>query len=98
MTETQPQDTAVRRQRRAGVVTSTAGKQTIRVVIDSLTKHPKYGKYVHHRTKLAVHDPENTAKLGDMVEIVPCRRMSKNKSWRLLRVLRSGNVVVENPA
>ncbi|RPI61290.1 MAG: 30S ribosomal protein S17, partial [Planctomycetaceae bacterium] len=41
---------------------------------------------------------ENTAKLGDMVEIVSCRRISKSKSWRLFRVVRSGNVVADSPA
>jgi len=88
----------VRRQKRIGKVSSTGGDKTIRVVIDSLQKHPKYGKYMRRSTKLAVHDPGNAAKLGDMVEIVPCRRMSKSKSWRLVRIVRTENVAVEAPA
>lgn len=98
MEETAPQTAeqptqAKRHHKRVGVVTSTSGDKTIRVVVDSMAKHPKYGKFVHRRTKLAVHDPQSTAKLGDMVEIVACRRISKSKSWRLLSVLRAGNVV-----
>jgi small subunit ribosomal protein S17 len=85
---------SVVRQKQVGVVTSTFGDKTVRVSTDHLTKHPKYGKMMHRRTKLAVHDPSNLAKLGDMVEIVPCRRMSKSKNWRLLRVIRSSNVIV----
>ena len=80
---------------RTGVVTSVSGAQTIRVVVDSLVKHPTYGKFVRHRTKLAVHDSKSQAALGDLVEIVPCRRMSKNKSWRLLKVVRKGAVRME---
>ncbi len=73
---------------RVGVVTSAAGDKTIRVVVHNLVKHPVYGKYMRRRTKLAAYDPQNAAGPGDMVEIVPCRRMSKSKSWRLVRVVR----------
>ena len=51
-------------------------------------KHPQYGKYVRRRTNLAVHCPGNDVQPGDVVEIVPCRRLSKTKSWRLTRVVR----------
>jgi small subunit ribosomal protein S17 len=98
MAEAQTKTEVVRFQKRVAKVVSTGGDKTIRVVVDNLTKHPKYGKFIHRRTKLAVHDQTNMAKLGDMVEIVPCRRLSKSKAWRLLRVVRSGNVVAENPA
>ncbi len=76
--------------RRAKVATVRAisGDKTISVIVNTLVKHPRYGKYVRRRTKLAVHDPQNTAGVGDLVEIVPCRRLSKNKSWRLAKVVR----------
>ncbi|MFA6134369.1 MAG: 30S ribosomal protein S17 [Phycisphaerae bacterium] len=73
---------------KTGVVESVSGKMTVRVTLETLAKHPQYGKYLRHRTRLAVHDPKNEAQKGDLVEIVPCRRLSKNKSWRLLRVVR----------
>jgi small subunit ribosomal protein S17 len=74
-------------------VSSTGGQKTIRVDIEQLQKHPYYGKYIRRRTRLAVHDPHETAKLGDIVEIAPCRRISKSKSWRLVRVIRPGSLV-----
>jgi small subunit ribosomal protein S17 len=49
-----------------------------------------YGKYVRRRTKLIVHDPSNAANPGDVVEIVPSRRISKRKSWRLARIVKPG--------
>jgi len=86
--ENQTHMSGARLQTRTGTVSSAGGDKTIRVVINYLVKHPIYGKYIRRRTKLAVHDPQNTAQVGDVVEIVPCRRISKTKSWRLIRVVR----------
>lgn len=72
---------------KTGRVGKISGNKTIRVDVDNLTKHPLYQKYVHKRTRLAVHDHENTAVVGDTVEIVPCRPISKNKTWRLVRII-----------
>ena len=98
MTNAGNQVRTVRRQKKVGTVASTGGDKTIRVLIDSIVKHARYGKHIHRRTKLAVHDPQNVAKLGDIVEITPCRRMSKSKSWRLVRVLRSEQAQVTTSA
>ena len=73
---------------RTGVVSSISGDKTIHVVVSNLVKHQMYGKYLRRRSKLAVHDPQNAAKLNDLVEVTPCRRMSKSKSWRLMRIVR----------
>jgi small subunit ribosomal protein S17 len=70
-----------------GTVTSNSGNKSIRVTIDYKVKHPKYGKYIRRRTKLAVHDERNECNVGDLVEIAECRAYSKTKSWRLVRVL-----------
>jgi small subunit ribosomal protein S17 len=78
-----------------GVVRSKSSDKTIRVEIERLMKHAQYGKYLRRRTRLAVHDPGNDARLGDVVEIVPCRRLSRTKSWRLVRVVRTGAVAAE---
>jgi small subunit ribosomal protein S17 len=80
---------------RVGVVTRKSSDQTIRVDINTLAKHAQYGKYLRRRTRLAVHDPANAARQGDVVEIVPCRRLSRTKSWRLVRVIRSGGPAME---
>lgn len=76
-----------RRSTRVGVVTSIAGDKSIVVACDYLTKHPKYGKYLRRRTKLHAHDEKNEAKTGDRVELMSCRRVSKTKAWRLVKVL-----------
>lgn len=78
------------RDRRIGTVVSDKGDKTIRVRFDFLVKHDKYGKYLRRSTTLATHDEKNEAHKGDLVEVVACRRMSKSKCWRLLRVLARG--------
>jgi small subunit ribosomal protein S17 len=70
-----------------GVVISNSGNKSFRVAIERLVRHPKYGKYIKRRTKLAVHDEHNQGRVGDVVEIAECRPYSKTKRWRLLRVL-----------
>lgn len=71
-----------------GTVVSRSGSKTVSVQIDNLVKHETYGKYLHRRTKLAVHDEQDQAKVGDIVEIVPVRPLSKKKAHRLVRVVR----------
>lgn len=70
-----------------GVVESDKRDKTRRVTIHYVTKHPKYNKYVRQRTVLHVHDEANESKLGDRVEVVQCRPISKTKSWKLVRVV-----------
>lgn len=77
----------VRRRRRTGRVVGDLCDKTITVAADYMTKHGKYGKFIRRRTKVHVHDAENQAKVGDVVEITECRPVSKTKSWRLVRVV-----------
>jgi small subunit ribosomal protein S17 len=76
------------RRSKVGTVVSKSGSKTVSVQIDNLVKHAMYGKYLRKRTKLAVHDEHEQAKVGDMVEIVSVRPLSKNKAHRLVRVVR----------
>jgi small subunit ribosomal protein S17 len=69
------------------VVVSKSGDKSVKVEINYKIKHPVYNKFVKRRTKLGVHDEGNAAGVGDVVEIVECRPISKSKSWRLVRVL-----------
>lgn len=71
-----------------GVVRSISGEKTASVMLSTLVKHPRYGKYVRRRSKITVHCPAGGVQPGDKVEIVPCRRLSKTKSWRLVKVIR----------
>lgn len=70
-----------------GVVESDVRQKTRKVVVNYLDKHPKYGKYVRKRTVLHVHDENNESKNGDLVEVAPCRPLSKTKSWKLVRIV-----------
>ena len=88
---TQPSDGSnVRGKRdcRTGRVISDKGEKTIKVRFDFSVKHPKYGKYYTRSTTLHTHDENNEAKTGDLVEVVSCRRLSKMKCWRLVKVVR----------
>ena len=72
---------------RQGVVESDSRPQTRRVVVNYLAKHPKYGKFIRQRTILQVHDEKNEARMGDVVEVAPCRPLSKSKRWTLVKVI-----------
>ena len=72
---------------KTGVVESDGRPQTRRVVVSYTSKHPKYGKYVRQRTILHVHDDKSESRTGDVVEVVPCRPVSRSKTWRLVRVV-----------
>ena len=91
MTDTK-QSTTERGRRRieVGLVTSDKMNKTRRVEIPRLVKHPKYGKYIKRRTICHVHDETNESHVGDTVEIMETRPLSKMKNWRLLRVVSKG--------
>ena len=72
---------------RIGLVESDKRDKTVKVVVGYVAKHPKYGKYLRRRTVLHAHDEHNDARLGDRVEVAPCRPISKTKSWRVVRIV-----------
>jgi len=72
---------------RTGVVESDSRDKTRRVVIEFRARHPKYGKYIGRRTVLHVHDEQNETHTGDVVEVIPCRPVSKTKSWKISRIV-----------
>ncbi len=76
-----------------GIVTSDKAAKTRRVEIPRLVKHPRYGKYVHRKTVCHVHDENNESSVGDLVEIVESRPMSKTKRWALSRVVEKGQTL-----
>lgn len=71
-----------------GVVASSKMDKTIVVEVIRLQKHRKYEKYLRSKTRFYVHDEENVAQIGDRVEIAETRPLSKNKRWRLVKVLK----------
>ena len=69
-----------------GKVVSTKMSKTIAVEIERLVRHGMYGKFIRRTTKLLAHDEEGRAKEGDTVVIVPCRPLSRHKSWKVSSV------------
>src|SRR5215207_3754345 len=70
-----------------GVVTRDKMIKTRRVEIQRLVKHPQYGKYIKRRTVCYVHDENNESRVGDTVEIMEARPLSKLKRWRFVRIV-----------
>jgi small subunit ribosomal protein S17 len=75
-----------------GIVLSDVRDKTIKVGVKYLSKHQRYGKYLRKQIVLHVHDEKNEAKIGDTVEIMECRPISKTKSWRLVKVIKRAEV------
>lgn len=94
---TAPATTTPRHHRRLerGRVTSDKRDKTITVVVEWKRKHPVYGKYVRKRTTLQVHDEQNEASEGDIVEVQETRPLSKTKRWRLVRIIERARLTAE---
>lgn len=76
-----------KRKARVGTVSSDLMAKTIVVEVNTLKPHPLYGRTVRQTTKFKAHDETNDAHKGDTVEIAECRPMSREKRWRLVRVI-----------
>lgn len=74
------------RRRIVGVVTGCKMQKTIAVEVVRYMKHSRYGKYIKRSSVYKAHDENNQAKVGDKVEIVETRPLSKTKSCKLLRI------------
>jgi len=75
---------------KTGVVVSNKMTKSIVVAVEWQVRHGLYGKTERRTSKFMVHDEENTAKVGDIVEIVETRPLSRSKRWALKRVVRQG--------
>ena len=75
------------RKTRQGVVVSDKMNKTIVVQVNTLKSHPLYGRTMKRSTRFQAHDENGEAGIGDTVEIMECRPISKNKNWRLLKVV-----------
>jgi len=76
------------RKRVIGVVASDKMDKTRVVAVTEQVRHPKYGKYVKRTLKFHVHDEKNESHVGDKVMIVETRPLSKDKRWRVTKVLK----------
>lgn len=75
------------RKRLVGQVASRSGDKTIKVVYYYKTPHPLYKKEIKRRTVVHAHDEANVAQVGDTVEIMATRPLSRTKRWRVLSVV-----------
>ncbi|OMJ23754.1 37S ribosomal protein S17, mitochondrial [Smittium culicis] len=78
-----------------GVVVSTAMQKTVRVRVPKTKIHPKIGKeYVEHKNYMA-HDENQVCKLGDVVRIEHCKKLSKKKSFAVAEMVREARVYID---
>ena len=75
------------RKTRVGIVVSDKKDKTIVVAIEDKVKHPLYKKIVKNTEKFKAHDENNEAGIGDRVEIMETRPLSKDKNWRLVKIV-----------
>jgi len=76
-----------RRKVRQGRVISDKMDKTVVVSVESRVRHPLYGRIVRRTKKYKAHDETNQYHTGDVVEIMECRPLSRDKSWRVSRLV-----------
>jgi small subunit ribosomal protein S17 len=76
-----------KRKTQSGFVSSRSGDKSIKVTVAYKTPHPLYQKVVNRQTVLHVHDEKNETKIGDKVEVMGTRPLSRLKRWRVLNIL-----------
>ena len=72
---------------KVGVVTSDRMTRTVVVKVESLVKHRDYHRFVKRTSTFMAHDERDECHVGDTVEIMECRPLSKRKRWRVRRIL-----------
>jgi small subunit ribosomal protein S17 len=82
---------------RSGVVVSNRMQKTVVVSLERTVMDPKYKKYLKRRTRVKAHDETNQCRAGDRVLIVECRPLSRDKRWRVSKVLERGKTTEMEP-
>jgi small subunit ribosomal protein S17 len=92
MANTTPEKKSTRGLRKSmvGIVTSDKMMKTVVVTVSRKVKDPLYQKYVTHKSKFKAHDEKNEAKVGDTVLIYETAPISKDKKWKLGKILSRG--------
>ena len=75
------------RKERTGVVFSNKMDKTVTVEVKWKEKHPIYGKFVNETKKYHAHDEKNECNIGDVVDIMETRPLSKTKRWRVVKIV-----------
>ena len=74
---------------KVGIVISDKMDKTVVVRVDRLVKAKMYEKYIRRTSKFKAHDEKNACKMGDKVQIMESRPLSKDKKWRVSKILES---------
>ena len=74
-------------------VSTQMGNKSVKVTVPYKVRHPRYLKVINRKTVVHVHDEASSARLGDKVEIMETRPISRLKRWRLVNVLERAPVV-----
>lgn len=80
-------ETRSARKVRAGRVISDKMDKTVIVAIETRVRHPLYGRIIRRTMKFKAHDESNAIGIGDLVEIMETRPISREKRWRVSRVI-----------
>jgi small subunit ribosomal protein S17 len=86
-----------KRKNLSGRVVSNKMKKTVVVAVESTGAHKKYRKTIRRITNLKAHDEKGTCRVGDIVEIVECRPLSKTKHHRVVDVVSKGHLSEVQP-
>jgi len=84
---TEQQETRTVRKLREGIVVSDKTDKTVVVAVERLKRHPLYGRVQRVTKKFHAHDENNECNIGDRVEMMECRPISKLKRWRVSQIL-----------
>jgi small subunit ribosomal protein S17 len=87
MTAEGAMDTRGARKKKVGTIVSDKMDKTVVVRVERLVPHEEYKKYVKRRENYKAHDEKNEFQVGDRVEIVETRPLSKDKRWRVARLI-----------
>ena len=86
------------RKERSGLVVSNRMQKTVVVSIERTVMHPRYKKVLKRRTKVKAHDESNQCHVGDRVLIVECRPLSRDKRWRVSKVIERARLAAQSAA
>ncbi len=80
----------------SGTVVSDKMDKTVVVKVETKIRHPLYTKYMKQTKKFKAHDENNQCQIGDLVEIIECRPISKDKKWRITEILKKGKETISS--
>ena len=86
------------RKERSGLVVSDRMQKTVVVSVERMVMHPRYKKVLKRRTRVKAHDESNQCHVGDRVLIVECRPLSRDKRWRVSKVIERARVAAPSAA